>query len=94
MRWRTAVLPERPAAAGSGGSVRRYGEGDRRRLRFIKAAQTAGFTLGEIGELLALDATDDRARAREMARSRMAGPQVEHGLPALRVGRWPHGPSV
>jgi MerR family mercuric resistance operon transcriptional regulator len=41
-------------------------------LRFIKAAQAAGFTLAEIGELLALDATEDRARAREMARARIA----------------------
>lgn len=64
--------PERPTGAGSGGGVRRYGVDDLRRLRFIKAAQTAGFTLEEIGELLALDATDDRPRAREMARSRIA----------------------
>ena len=43
--------PDRPE-----GSVRRYGEGDARRLRFIRSAQAAGFTLEQIGELLQLDA--------------------------------------
>jgi MerR family transcriptional regulator, mercuric resistance operon regulatory protein len=54
------------------GAVRRYGEADVRRLRFIRTAQAAGFTLEEIGELLALDARDDRARARVMAEHRIA----------------------
>ena len=52
--------------------IRRYGSGDVRRLRFIKQAQAAGFTLDQIGELLALDASDDRKRARELAGSRIA----------------------
>lgn len=52
--------------------IRRYGEEDVRRLRFIRSAQAAGFTLEEIGELLELDAVDDRARARELARCRIA----------------------
>jgi MerR family mercuric resistance operon transcriptional regulator len=42
------------------------------RLRFIRAAQGAGFTLDQIGELLDLDATDDRARARDLATERIA----------------------
>lgn len=63
--------PERPSGASTGGRVRRYGSDDVRRLRFIKAAQGAGFTLEEIGQLLALDATEDRARARELARTRV-----------------------
>jgi MerR family mercuric resistance operon transcriptional regulator len=54
-----------------GGGVRRYSNVDVRRLRFIRSAQAAGFTLDEIGELVALDATDDRARARELARGRI-----------------------
>ena len=57
---------------GLGGGVRRYGAEDVRRLRFIRAAQAAGFTLEEIGELLALDASEDRARARELAAARLA----------------------
>lgn len=64
--------PPRPAGSGLGGGVRRYGADDVRRLRFIKSAQAAGFTLEEIGELLALDATDERPRARDMARNRIA----------------------
>ncbi len=53
------------------GGVRRYDVDDLKRLRFIRAAQTGGFTLDEIRELLALDAVADRARAYEMARSRL-----------------------
>jgi MerR family mercuric resistance operon transcriptional regulator len=53
------------------GGVRRYGSGDLRRLRFIKQAQAAGFTLEEIKELLDLDASEDRSRARELASARV-----------------------
>jgi MerR family mercuric resistance operon transcriptional regulator len=35
-------------------------------------AQAAGFTLEQIGELLELDAGQDRARARELAHARIA----------------------
>ena len=55
-----------------GEGIRRYGEADVRRLRFIRMAQRAGFTLEEIRELLALDAGQDRRRAREMAQARIA----------------------
>ncbi len=51
--------------------IRRYGSEDLRRLRFIKQAQTAGFTLQEIKELLHLDASEDRRRAHELARARV-----------------------
>jgi MerR family mercuric resistance operon transcriptional regulator len=66
---RRGLLPEpkRPH-----GEVRRYGPEDVRRLRFIRSAQAAGFTLNEIGELLELSASDDRARARELAQARVA----------------------
>jgi len=60
--------PARP----EGGGFRSYGDGDVARLRFIRSAQSAGFTLEEIGELLLLDATTDRARARQLAQSRIA----------------------
>lgn len=66
---RRGLLPE---PARPPGEVRRYGEEDLRRLRFIRSAQAAGFTLNEIGELLALDAADDRARARALAQDRVA----------------------
>jgi MerR family mercuric resistance operon transcriptional regulator len=55
----------------NGGGVRRYDEEDVRRLRFIRRAQAAGFTLEEIKELLDLDASEDRSRARELANARV-----------------------
>jgi MerR family mercuric resistance operon transcriptional regulator len=64
--------PERPGGAGTQGGIRRYTADDVRRLRFIRSAQAAGFTLEQIGELVALDATDDRARARQLANERIA----------------------
>jgi MerR family mercuric resistance operon transcriptional regulator len=64
--------PPRPGGAGYDGGIRRYGDEDVRKLRFIRAAQAAGFTLEQISELLALDATDDRARARKLAKERIA----------------------
>ncbi|MGV3458603.1 MerR family transcriptional regulator [Sphingomonas sp.] len=54
------------------GGVRRYGPADVARLRFIRAAAGAGFTLAQIAELLKLDAGEDRARAQELARERIA----------------------
>ena len=54
------------------GVVRHYATADVERLRFIRHAQAAGFTLEQIRELLALDAGEDRARARELAMERVA----------------------
>jgi MerR family mercuric resistance operon transcriptional regulator len=65
------ALPERPDGGGLGGGVRRYGSEDVRRLRFIRAAQTAGFTLEQIAELLRLDSSDHRARAHALATERL-----------------------
>jgi MerR family transcriptional regulator, mercuric resistance operon regulatory protein len=64
--------PDRRGSPGHGGEIRRYGDDDLQRLRFIRAAQSAGFTLGEIGELIVLDASEDRARARSLADERIA----------------------
>ena len=61
----------RPHKTGASG-IRHYGVEEVRRLRFIRSAQAAGFTLDEIGELIALDRTDDRARVRELAGERLA----------------------
>jgi MerR family mercuric resistance operon transcriptional regulator len=51
--------------------IRRYGPEDLRRLRFIRQAQGAGFTLEQIKELLTLDSGEDRTRARELAQARI-----------------------
>ena len=79
------IEPERPARSGTGGGFRTYGDDDLRRLRFIRQAQAAGFTLEQIGELLALDSTDDRPRAREMARARISALDAE--IAKLRKAR-------
>jgi MerR family transcriptional regulator, mercuric resistance operon regulatory protein len=62
--------PDRGAGGPSSG-VRRYDAADIRRLRFIRSAQAAGFTLEQISELIELDATADRARARALAEERI-----------------------
>jgi len=54
-----------------GEGTRRYSNEDLRRLKFIRQAQTAGFTLEEIGRLLALDAGHDREAVRELAGKRL-----------------------
>ncbi|HST44715.1 MAG TPA: MerR family DNA-binding protein [Luteimonas sp.] len=59
-------------ARGLDAGVRRYGADDVRRLRFIRSAKTAGFTLDEIAELIGMDAVDDRAPARALATARLA----------------------
>jgi MerR family mercuric resistance operon transcriptional regulator len=64
--------PERPSGQQNAGRIRRYGDEHLRTLRFIRAAKAAGFTLDEIGELIALDSTHERARARHMAHARIA----------------------
>lgn len=64
-------LPERSGGSGLSGGIRRYDAEHLRRLRFIRSAQAAGFTLDQIGELLRLDAGEDRARARELAREQL-----------------------
>lgn len=79
---RRGLLPE---PARPPGEVRRYGEEDVKRLRFIRSAQAAGFTLREIGELLELSASDDRARARELAQSRVFA--LDEKIEELRQAR-------
>lgn len=79
---RRGLLPE---PARPPGEVRRYGEEDVKRLKFIRSAQAAGFTLAEIGELIALDASDDRKRARELAEARVAA--IDEKITELKQAR-------
>ena len=71
--------------AGRGRGIRRYGDEDLRSLRFIRKAQTAGFTLDQIAELIALDATQGRARARTLAKERIAA--LDAKISELRQAR-------
>lgn len=67
------------------GGVRRYDPTDLSRLRFIRAAQTGGFTLAEIAELLTLDATEERARARALANKRIK--EIDEKIAAFKKAR-------
>ena len=44
------VEPDRPY-----GGIRRYGEADVARVKFVKTAQRLGFSLDEVGQLLRLE---------------------------------------
>ena len=64
--------PKKPSGDNPNGGPRRYTEKDIRKLCFIRSAQTAGFTLEQIGELLNLNATEDRTRVRQLAKERIS----------------------
>jgi MerR family transcriptional regulator, mercuric resistance operon regulatory protein len=80
------------------GSIRRYGESDLARVRFIKGAQRLGFTLVEVEELLRLEDGTHCEEARVLAerklvdvRERLADlAQIETALGQL-VGRCASG---
>lgn len=55
----------------AGGAVRRYGEDDLARLRFVKAAQRLGFSLDEVAQLLRLDDGAHCREARAIAEARL-----------------------
>lgn len=77
---RRGLLAEPPRGAGA----RRYTQGDLERLRSIRAAQTAGFTLEEIAVLLALD-PEDRPAARALAETRIAA--IDERIATLQAMR-------
>ena len=59
--------PDRPL-----GGIRRYGEADMARVRFIKSAQRLGFSLDEIADLLKLEDGSQCNEAREQAERKLA----------------------
>jgi len=69
---RRGLLDDPQPSRRAGVGRRHYGAGDLSRLRFIRAAQRAGFTLEEVGELLELDRSSDRPMVRAMAAARLA----------------------
>ena len=69
--------PEKPY-----GSIRRYGEADVARVRFVKTAQRLGFSLDDVGELLKLDDGAHCVEARELAEQKLA--EVRDKLADLR----------
>jgi MerR family transcriptional regulator, mercuric resistance operon regulatory protein len=65
-RKRLLAEPRRPPR-----SVRRYGETELARVRFIKAAQRLGFSLDEVGELLKLEDGTHCSDARHLAERKL-----------------------
>lgn len=76
---RRGLMPEPPRAPSS---VRRYGTRDLARLRFIRRAQPLGFSLEEIGELLALEGAGACGRTLEITERKLA--DVRQRITALR----------
>ena len=58
--------PDRPL-----GGIRRYGDSDLARVRFIKSAQRLGFSLDEIAQLLKLEDGSHCTEAREQAEHKL-----------------------
>ena len=54
------------------GGHRRYGSGEVQRIRFIRRAQNLGFTLEEIGQLLALEQGGNCHDTRHLAEKKLA----------------------
>ena len=65
---RKGLLPE---PAKPHGSIRRYGDADVTRVRFVKAAQRLGFSLDAIAELLRLDDGTHCEEASALAESKL-----------------------
>lgn len=54
------------------GGIRRYGQADVSRVKFVKSAQRLGFSLDEIGQLLKLEDGTHCSEAAELAEPRLA----------------------
>lgn len=79
---RRGLMPVTKAGATS---FRTYGPEHVERLQFIRRAQTAGFSLEEIAELLELDGGKERKRVRELARERLKA--LEEKIAELRASQ-------
>ena len=71
-----------PVPRNGSGSYREYDGELLRRIRFIRKAQVAGFTLAEIKELLSLDRTNQRQRIRALASAKLS--ELDQRIKALR----------
>jgi len=73
--YQRSGLIHEPARPASG--YRTYGSGDVQRIRFIKRAQTLGFTLEEIATLLQLDEATVCAQTRQLAARKLGMVQAK-----------------
>lgn len=76
-----------PRVSRNGSGLRSYGERDLSRLRFIQRAQKMGFSLSEIGMLLAMRDNPQRARAEVRKLTAAKLDQVETHLRELTLLR-------
>ncbi len=65
---RKGLIPE---PARPPGGIRRYGQAELARVRFIKAAQRLGFSLDEVAELLMLEDGTQCGKARALAERKL-----------------------
>ena len=72
-----------PAPARSASGYRHYTDDDIARLSFIRRAKALGFSLAEIGELLALSSARDDDMAQLRARTAATLASVEHRITEL-----------
>ena len=77
------AVPDRPA-----GGIGRYAPSALTRLRFIKRAQSLGFTLDDVQALLSLDDGRGCSAARQIGEHKLA--DVRQRLQALRVLPYVH----
>lgn len=63
------LLPQRERPYGR---IRRYGQADVARVKFVKSAQRLGFSLDEVGQLLKLEDGTHCSEAAELATRRLA----------------------
>jgi MerR family mercuric resistance operon transcriptional regulator len=61
------------------GGIRRYGQADIERVRFVKSAQRLGFSLVEVGQLLRLEDGLRCGEARVLAEHKLAGVRLRLG---------------
>ena len=64
------------------GGIRRYGDEDVARVRFIKSAQRIGFTLEEVSQLLKLDDGAQCKEAKAIAEHKLS--EIQHRLADLK----------
>lgn len=66
-----------PAPARPHGSIRRYGDADVARVKFVKSAQRLGFSLDEIAELLRLEDGTHCAEASRLAERKLQDVRIK-----------------
>lgn len=70
--WRNGLRGGEKCGSRAYGRIRRYGQADVARVKFVKSAQRLGFSLDEVGQLLKLEDGTHCSEAAELAAHRLA----------------------